>query len=107
MASRSENEHATSNASVEHYSTANAQYLDAGKRILGRLPLEQTVYEARVTHDRSGDGRRASMDSGNSQRMIIKKGFERSVDYDTRNTSAVEKEEESPYVVADDVRSER
>jgi len=103
MASRSENDHVASNTSVERdLQNAGA----AGKRFLGKLRPEQTVYEARVTHNRSEEARRGSVDSGNSQRMIIKKGVEWSVDYDTRNTSSQGKEEES-YVTAEDVRSER
>jgi hypothetical protein len=105
MASRSENDPNASNKSVER----DLQYTGgAGKRILGKLRPEQTVYEARVTHSRIGEARRGSVDSGNSQRMIIKKGVEWSVDYDTRNTSSQGgKEEESTYAAAEDVRSER
>jgi hypothetical protein len=101
MASRSENDQAASKTSVER----DAQYasgVGAGKRTLGKLRPEQTVYEARVTHSDTGEERRGSVDSGNSQRMIIKKGVEWSVDYDTRNVSSQGgKEEESPYGVAE------
>jgi hypothetical protein len=107
MASRSENDHAASNVSINRSPATDQQYLTTGKRMLGKLRPEQTVYEARVTHNHSGEVRRGSVDSGNSQRMIIKKGVEWSVDYDTRNASASGKEEDSPYVVTDDVRSER
>jgi hypothetical protein len=94
MASQYENDHAASNTSVER----DSQYRGgAGKRTLGKLRPEQTVYEARVTHNSSGEALRGSMDSGNSQRMIIKKGVEWSVDYDTRNITPQGKEEESPY----------
>jgi hypothetical protein len=106
MASRSENDHAASNTSVERTLQADGQYLGTGKRLLGKLRPEQTVYEARVTHNRSGEARRTSVDSGNSQRMIIKKGVEWSVDYDVRNASQQGKEE-SPYTTAEEVRIER
>jgi hypothetical protein len=53
-----------------------------GKTFIGRLRPEQTIYEARVTHPVGGDPLRASAESGDSQRMIIKKGVEWSVNYD-------------------------
>lgn len=71
---------------------------------LGKLRPEQTVYEARVTHEGSVESR--SLDSGNSQRMIIKKGVEWSVDYDTRNAISRGKEDEA-YVTAEEARYER
>ncbi|PMD36735.1 hypothetical protein L207DRAFT_532336 [Hyaloscypha variabilis F] len=68
-----------------------ARILSSG---LGRLRPEQISYEARVEFkDREGErssreedgvGRR-SVESGNSRRMIIKKGVEWSVDYDRRS----------------------
>ena len=85
----------------------DSQYTGTGKRILGKLRPEQTVYEARVTHNHSGEVRRGSVDSGNSQRMIIKKGVEWSVDYDQRNTSSQGKEEDSSYAAADYARTEK
>jgi len=60
---------------------------------LGKLRPEPISYEARVTHkeregersSREGDvGETRSVDSGNSRRMIIKKGVEWSVNYDAR-----------------------
>lgn len=61
---------------------------------LGRLRPERINYEARVSHHADGDmepGSRGeegrSIDSGNSRRMIIKKGVEWSVNYDQRTSS--------------------
>lgn len=90
-----------SDPSVERVSQVEAQYVGAVKRgtgglkeSLGKLRPELTVYEARVTHDLGVEGRR-SVDSGNSRRMIIKKGVEWSVDYDMRNASSGGKEDET------------
>jgi len=44
------------------------------------LRPEQTIYEARVTHERESRG---SEGSKLSQKMIIKKGVDWSVDYET------------------------
>lgn len=107
MASQSERDHAASKVSVDRPSGIDARYLSPGKKILGKLRPEETVYEAKVTHNRGEELRRGSIDSGNSQRMIIKKGVEWSVDYDTRNASAGGKEEESSYHAAEDARSVR
>lgn len=68
-----------------------------GAKFIGKLRPEQTIYEARVVtrqEQRVGMGDRKSIDSGNSQRMIIKKGVEWSVDYDGRNASPGSKEED-------------
>jgi len=60
---------------------------------LGKLRPEPVSYEAHITHkgteagrsSREGDGGETrSVDSGNSRRMIIKKGVEWSVNYDAR-----------------------
>ncbi|KAE8448817.1 hypothetical protein EG329_008819 [Mollisiaceae sp. DMI_Dod_QoI] len=59
---------------------------------IGRLRPEQIIYEARVTHPKGeggGEGAREledrrSLDSGNSRRMIIRKGLEWSVNYDAK-----------------------
>jgi len=110
MASRSENEPTAgaSSASVDRTSGVDTQYLGTGKKTLGKLRPEQTVYEAKVTHNRLGGERRGSIDSAGSQRMIIKKGFEWSVDYDARNGSVVGKEGDAgPYGASDEIRSER
>jgi hypothetical protein len=101
MASKSENDNIVSNTSVERLPKVDPEYVQAGRRIadvltksLGELRPEQAVYEARVTHDGLEETRR-SVDSENSRRMIIKKGVEWSVDYDTRNASASGKEDET------------
>ena len=65
-----------------------------GAKFMGKLRPEQTVYEARVV----GQEGRKSIDSGNSQRMIIKKGVEWSVDYNGRNASTGSKED-SHYTI--------
>jgi len=87
---------------VEWVSVSNEdmQYMNFGRRGvnmfvggLGKLRPEQINYEARVTHETGGDKDESrSVDSGNSQRMIIKKGVEWSVDYDTRATTPGEEE---------------
>jgi hypothetical protein len=60
---------------------------------LGKLRPEPISYEAHITHkEREGEsssregevGETRSVDSGNSRRMIIKKGVEWSVNYDAR-----------------------
>ena len=62
---------------------------------MGRLRPDQTVYEARVVgHAESSTSERKSVDSGNSRRMIIKKGVEWSVDYDGRTVSPSSKEDD-------------
>lgn len=107
MASKSENDNAVSNTSVERTSQVDSQYLAAGNRGpaavlnkgLGKLRPEQTEYQARVTHEGADEARR-SVDSGNSRRMIIKKGVEWSVDYDVRNASA--SKEDETYVSAEE-----
>jgi hypothetical protein len=64
---------------------------------LGRLRPEQIRYEAKVTHREPEAGREEgetrSVDSGNSRRMIIKKGVEWSVDYDSRPAESAADEE--------------
>jgi hypothetical protein len=66
-----------------------------GAKFMGKLRPEQTIYEARVvTLPERGAADRKSIDSGNSRRMIIKKGVEWSVDYDGRNASPGSKEED-------------
>lgn len=66
-----------------------------GRKFMGKLRPEQTVYEARVVtrHD-DGAMERISGDSGNSRKMIIKKGVEWSVDYDGRNRSPGSREDD-------------
>lgn len=66
-----------------------------GAKFMGKLRPEQTIYEARVvTRPEGKASKRKSIDSGNSQRMIIKKGVGWSVDYDGRNGSPGSKEED-------------
>jgi hypothetical protein len=66
-----------------------------GAKFMGRLRPEQTIYEARVVgHADTSTSERKSVDSGNSRRMIIKKGVEWSVDYDGRNASPSSKEDD-------------
>ena len=66
-----------------------------GAKFMGKLRPDQTNYEARVvTRPERSSTERKSVDSGNSQRMIIKKGVEWSVDYDGRNSSPGSKEED-------------
>ena len=66
-----------------------------GAKFMGKLRPEQTIYEAKVvTRPEGGALDRKSIDSGNSRRMIIKKGVEWSVDYDGRNASPGSKEED-------------
>ena len=57
----------------------NESQVGKGARYMGRLRPEQTIYEARVTHGRE---RRESEGSEVSQKMIIKKGVDWSVDYE-------------------------
>lgn len=72
-----------------------------GARVLsggiGRLRPEQIRYEATVTHrepeSEREEGETRSVDSGNSRRMIIKKGVEWSVDYDARTAGSGADEE--------------
>jgi hypothetical protein len=68
-----------------------------GSKFIGKLRPEETLYEARVVGQGDHDGRK-SVDSGNSRRMIIKKGVEWSVEYDGRNASPGSKEED-PYTI--------
>lgn len=82
-----------------NYSAAERTLTLSGKndsvQALGILRPERIEYEAKVSHhghedmdiESRRDGREGSLDSGNSRRMIIKKGVEWSVDYDTRTTS--------------------
>jgi hypothetical protein len=66
-----------------------------GAKFMGKLRPDQTIYEAKVvTHDQRTTSDRKSVDSGNSRRMIIKKGVEWSVDYDGRNASPGSKEDD-------------
>lgn len=66
-----------------------------GAKFMGKLRPDQTIYEARVVTQperRTPDKR--SIDSGNSRRMIIKKGVEWSVDYDGKNARPGSKEDD-------------
>jgi hypothetical protein len=83
---------ANAGAAMEEYAGkkgGGAKVLCGG---LGKLRPEQISYEARVTHrEMEGEreeGETRSVDSGNSRRMIIKKGVEWSVDYDTRTAES-------------------
>jgi hypothetical protein len=89
----------TSRGGVQVYSGGKkgggASILSSG---LGKLRPEQISYEARVEFkDRDGERSsreegesRRSVESGNSRRMIIKKGVEWSVDYGRRSREADE-----------------
>ena len=99
MASRCKDGNVASNMSVKRASQIDAQNVEAGRRSSGiirggltKLRPDQTVYEARVTHDQI-ERARGSLDSENSRRMIIKKGVDWSVDYDIRKTSSREGED--------------
>jgi hypothetical protein len=64
-----------------------------GTKFIGKLRPDHTVYEAKITHMIDSSNRK-SAESENSQRMIIKKGVEWSVDYGGRTPSPGLKEDD-------------